>query len=249
MSAGRSGAARTACSLLALASCWTAVPGAFAQAPTAAIRAAFRPDAPAARTAFTFAFTLKDPEAGVPAALRTMVVHLPAGLGFDLGGVASCGLARVQGSGPAGCPARSLVGRGHALLEVHAGSQSIPEEAVLSVLRAPDRGGHPALAIFGQGETPLQQRTISTAMVLADRAPYGAELKVSIPPIPTVVYEPDASILSFSLTIGGPGAHGPGAIRVPRHCPAGGFPFAAQFTFADQSRAAATAHVPCPHRG
>jgi hypothetical protein len=249
VSAGRSGAARAACSLLALASCSTAVPGAFAQSPTAAIRASFRPDASAARTAFTFAFTLKDAEAGVPPPLRRMVVHLPAGLGFDLGGVASCGLARLQGSGPAGCPARSLVGRGHTLLEVHAGSQSIPEEAVLSALRTPDRGGHRALAIFGQGETPLQQRTISTAMVLADRPPYGAELKLSIPHIPTVVYEPDASILSFSLTIGGSGVDGPGAITVPRHCPAGGFPFAAEFTFADQSWAAATAHVPCPRGG
>jgi hypothetical protein len=237
---------RAACSLLALASCWAAVPVAFAQAPTAGIRPSFKPDAPAARTALTFAFTLQDAEGGVPAPLRSMVVHLPAGLGLSLGGAPGCGLTRLRTSGPAGCPARSLVGRGHALLEVHAGSQSIPEEAVLSALRAPDRGGHAVLAIFGQGETPLQQQTISTATVLADRAPYATKLKVSIPRIPTVVYEPDASILSFSLTIGGPRAHGPVAITVPRHCPAGGFPFAAEFTFADQSRAAATAHVPCP---
>jgi hypothetical protein len=246
--ASRSGAARAACPLLALAGCCTAVSSALAQAPTAGIRASFRPDSSGARTAFTFGFTLHDAEAGVPPPLRSMVVRLPAGLGFDLGGVASCRLARLQGSGPAGCPARSLVGRGHALLEVHAGSQSIPEEAVLSALRVPDRGGHAALAIFGRGETPLQQQTISTATVLADRAPYGARLKVSVPPIPSVVYEPDASILSFSLTIGGPAAHAAGAVTVPRRCPAGGFPFAAEFTFADGSRATARAHVPCPHR-
>jgi hypothetical protein len=245
----RSGAARAVSSLLALASCCTVVPGALAQTPTAGIRASFQGAASAARAAFTFGFTLHDAEAGVPPPLRSMVAHLPAGLGFDLGGVASCRLARLQGSGPAGCPARSLVGRGHALLEVHAGSQSIPEEAVLSAVRVPDRAEHPALAIFGQGETPLQQRTISTATVLADRAPYGARLKLSVPPIPTVVYEPDASILSFSLTIGGPGAHATGAVSLPGRCPAGGFPFAAEFTFADGSRASATAHVPCPRRG
>jgi hypothetical protein len=33
---------------------------------------------------------------------------------------------------------------------------------------------------------------------------------------------------------------------MPRTCPAGGFPFAADFTFADQSTASATAKVACP---
>jgi hypothetical protein len=245
---GRSYAACAACFVLALASSASAAPGAGAQETTARIHASFTPDARAARTAFTFAFNVQDAEAGVPAPLRSMVVHLPAGLGLDLRGVERCTPARLQGRGPAACPARSLIGGGHALLQVHAGSQSIPEEAVVSALREPDRGGHPTLAIFGQGETPLQQHTTSIATLLPDRAPYGAELKVSIPPIPTVVYEPDASIISFSLTIGGPRARA-GAVTVPRHCPSGGFPFAAEFTFADQSHAGATAHVPCPGKG
>jgi hypothetical protein len=33
---------------------------------------------------------------------------------------------------------------------------------------------------------------------------------------------------------------------VPRRCPAGGFPFAASFTFADHSTASATTAVACP---
>ena len=33
---------------------------------------------------------------------------------------------------------------------------------------------------------------------------------------------------------------------VPRSCPTGGFPFAAAFTFADDSTAAATANLPWP---
>jgi hypothetical protein len=73
-------------------------------------------------------------------------------------------------------------------------------------------------------------------------------LAVSIPPIPTLVLEPDASIISFSLAIGGSRSHAAGAVTVPRRCPAGGFPFAAEFGFADGSRASAAAHVPCPGR-
>jgi hypothetical protein len=177
-----------------------------------------------------------------------MIVRLPAGLGIDLRGVASCAPARLRSGGPGACPASSLLGAGHAQLEVHAGSQSIPEDAVISAVRTPDRAGHPALAIFGRGDTPLQEQTLSPATLLADRAPYGARLAVSIPPIPTLVLEPDASIISFSLTLGGRRSHGSGAITVPRRCPAGGFPFAAEFGFADGSRATAAARVACPGR-
>jgi hypothetical protein len=237
-----------ACVLLALAGCCAAAPGARAQTPSAVIRPSFTPDAPGARTSFTFAFTLRDAEGegGVPPPLRTMLVRLPAGLGIDLRGVASCAPARLRSGGPAACPARSLLGRGRSQLEVHAGSQSIPEDAVVSALRIPDRAGRPALAIFGRGDTPLQEQTISTATLLADRAPFGAKLAVSIPPIPTLVLEPDASIISFSLTLGGVRAHAAGALTVPRRCPVGGFPFAAEFGFAGGSRATATARIRCP---
>ena len=43
-------------------------------------------------------------------------------------------------------------------------------------------------------------------------------------------------------------AHAAGALTVPRRCPAGGFPFAAEFGFAGGSRATATARVRCPAR-
>jgi hypothetical protein len=235
------------CAPLALAGgCCAAAQGAGPHAPSAVIRPSLTPDARGARTSFAFAFTLKDAEGGVPPPLRTMIVHLPAGLGIDLRGVASCAPARLRNGGPAACPARSLLGRGHSQLEVHAGSQSIPEDAVISAVRTPDRGGHASLAIFGRGETPLQQQTISMATIAQDRSPYGAKLTVTIPPIPTLVLEPDASIISFSLTLGAAQAQAAGVITVPRRCPTGGFPFAAEFTFADASRAGGTAHVPCP---
>jgi hypothetical protein len=238
------------CLLVSLAGCCAAAPGAAAQAPSAVIRPSFTPDVPGARTSFTFAFTLRDAEGegGVPPPLRTMVLRLPGGLGIDLRGVANCRPARLRSGGPAACPAGSLLGRGHSQLEVHAGSQSIPEDAVVSAVRIPDRAGHPALAIFGRGDTPLLEQTVSTATLLADRAPYGAKLAVSIPPIPTLVLEPDASIISFSLTLGGVRAHAAGALTVPRRCPAGGFPFAAEFGFADGSRATATVRAHCPGR-
>src|SRR5262249_11148313 len=137
------------------------------------------------------------------------------------------------------------------VLEVHAGSQTVPEEATMSAFRGPDLGRRPSLLIYGKGDTPLDESTISTAVLRPDRAPYGSQLRVSIPPIPTLVYEPDASILSMSLTFGrgagGPKARaGAGEIPVPRRCPRGGFPFAADFAFSDQSAASAHATASCP---
>jgi hypothetical protein len=237
--------------ILALASCGLAALPAAARAELAArVHPSFLPDTLGASTALTLAFALTVGEEGVPPPVNRIVMRLPAGLGVDLRGVATCARGRLQRTGPPGCPPRSLIGRGHAVLAVRAGSQAIPEEADVWAFRGAGRGA-PAFEIFSRGETPLQQDTLSTAVLSADRAPYGLKLTVSIPPIPTLVYEPDASIVSFSLTIGvessRPRAHpAAGTITVPRHCPSGGFPFAAGFVFADSTSAGATARVPCP---
>ena len=213
------------------------------------MRASFLPDRLGATTAFTLAFRFSDGEGGIPAPLRRMVVHLPAGLGVDLRANRTCSAALLRRSGATGCPAGSLLGRGQALLMVHAGSQVIPEEAAITVLRGPGRGGRGTLEILSRGETPLDESTIITAVLEPDNAPFGTRLDVSIPAIPTLVYEPDASFVSFSLTIGAPGrprAHAAAAITVPRSCPAGGFPFASEFSLADGSTVSARTSVSCP---
>jgi hypothetical protein len=182
---------------------------------------------------------------GVPAPLRGIVLQLPAGLGVDLSGVATCPTASLRRRGAAGCPAGSLIGRGRAMLEVHAGSQTLPESAAISVFRAPDRGGHRAFAIYGRGQTPLDETTISTAILLGDGAPYGSKLVVAVPPIPTLTFEPDASYATLSLTIGGT-PRAPNPIVIPSHCPRGGFAFGASFSFADDSHAGESGRLPCP---
>jgi hypothetical protein len=177
-----------------------------------------------------------------------MVVHLPAGLGTNLRGVAICPKARLQSQGPPGCPSGSLLGRGSAVIEIRPASQTLPEQVSMSAFRGPNRGNSPTLEILGQGETPLDESSLSTAVLQPDGTPYGSKLAIAIPPIPTLVLEPDASFQAFSLTIGGadrPHAHA-GAIFAPRRCPAGGFPFAASFTFTDHSTTSASTAVACP---
>jgi hypothetical protein len=224
---------------LAILGC--ALPSSARAASFASIQPSFLPDRLGADTKLTLALRFSGGEQGVPAPLRTSVLELPAGMVIDLGRVGGCPAGALQRRGAAGCPAAALLGRGHAVLEVHAGSQTIPEQAALSVFRGPNRGSHPTLEILSQGSTPLDERTVSIALLAPDSAPYGSELTVATPPIPTLVYEPDASFVSLSLTIGRAGA-----ITVPRSCPAGGFPFAGTFDFADGSTASAQAVVRCP---
>ena len=243
-------AALIACCCCAAASVTPAAAQAQAQT-SASIRPSLLPDRLGANTALTLAFRFSGGEEGVPAPLSHMVVHLPAGLSIDLRGVGTCAKSRLQRSGAAGCPAGSRVGRGHAMMSVHAGSLAVPEEADITVFRGPNRGSRPTFEIFGQGETPLDQSSTSTAVLEPGSSPYGSKLTVSIPAIPTLVLEPNASFISLSLTIGAVG-HAPrahaaaGTILTPRSCPAGGFPFAASFTFADGSTISESATVPCP---
>jgi hypothetical protein len=237
--------------LSALASCCCIAPAAHALAQTSAgIQPSFQPYRLGASAALTLALGFGGGAEQVPAPLRRMVLRLPVGLGINLAGVTVCAKSRLRSGGTAGCPPGSLLGRGHALLKVHAGSQTLPEEATVSLFRGPNQGSDPTFEILGHGETPLDETTISTAVLQPDAAPYGSKLTVSVPPIPTLVYEPNASFSSLSLTIGNaghrPGAHAAGAIALPRSCPAGGFPFAAAFTFADDSVASAGARLACP---
>jgi hypothetical protein len=240
---------RATMAIAALAACGCAVAAPAAAQTSASIQPSLQPDRLGASTSFTLSFSFYGGEEGVPAPLSGIVVHLPAGLSVNLTGVESCAKNRLRRLGATGCPPGSLLGRGHALMKVHAGSQTLPEAVAISVFRGVNRGGAPTFEILGRGATPLDESTISSAILSPDLPPYGSKLTVSVPAIPTVMFEPDASFSSLSLTIGNvrsPRAHTAGGVRVPRTCPAGGFPFAADFTFADAGSASATAQLGCP---
>jgi hypothetical protein len=229
---------------LALCACATA-PAQSPAATSARVQASFAPYRLGARAAGTISVLFSGGAEHVPAPLSAMTLRLPAGIAIDLRGTGVCRPSRLRSRGVAGCGARSLLGRGHALLEVHAGSQTLPEDAAVYVFRGPARGGRATFEILGHGETPLEESTISSAVLAPDSAPYGSRLLVTVPPIPTLAYEPDASFSRLSLTIGNAGR--PGArIQLPHSCPATGFVLGASFSFADGSSTSAPARLRCP---
>lgn len=209
---------------------------------TTSLTPSFSPDRLGAAAALTLNIDYAGAPHRVPAPVTHTVVHLPAGLSFHMQGLSTCSRSGVS-SGR--CPTSSRVGSGGDVATAHLGSQTLSENATVSAYRGPNQGGHPTLLIASQGLTPLIERTVITAVITRDRPPYGLQLQMTVPPIPTLPTEPNASILRFTLTVGG--AHGPrDFVRTPGSCPGGGFPFGADFTFSDGSTAASTATARCP---
>jgi len=225
---------------------------AFPAAPTdATVEASLAPDRLGARGSLTVTLRYYGGEDGVPAPVRRSVLQLPAGLTLDIPALHSCSAARLRARGPGACPGQSLLGRGHALMEVHAGSQTITEQVSMWAFLGPlsAQNLEPTFEIVGQGYTPVDERKVLSGTVTTASSPYGEQLALSIPPIPSLALLPDTSIATFSLTIGASGRDSPptGAqVVVPSSCPSGGFPFAGEFQYADGSKGSASTKVPCP---
>jgi hypothetical protein len=215
----------------------------------AAITPTFSPDRLGAHGDLTLTIHFTGGALGVPTPLRRAVLRLPAGLTLEIPSLRSCSTAHLEARGARGCPRQSEIGSGRALVEAYLGAQPITETATLRAFLGPLNNLQPTFEILGQGYSPIGQQMVLTAAALPDRLPYGEQLVMSIPPIPTVPPEPDASISSFSLTIGSDDRHPTreeNTVLIPSGCPAGGFPFAAEFTYADGSTGSALATAPCP---
>ena len=219
-------------------------------ATSATIVPSLTPDRLGAKAALTVAIHYAGGEAGVPAPVRRSVMRFPAGLTLDIPHLRSCAAARLLARGPSGCPARSALGRGEALAEAREGAILVKEHITLWAFLGTPRDGWATVEILGEGFTPQRRRMVVTGTMSADRAPFGEQLTIPFPPIPTLPGAGDASLRSFSLTIGTSAVHHRGAgsanaVVVPSSCPVGGLPFGAEFTYADGSHGGAEAAVPC----
>ena len=234
--------------LLTFAAC--VAPAAATQASTTAtIAPSLLPNRLGAEGALQLTIRYSSNESAVPLPVSRSVLRFPMGLGVEIPHLRSCSLTRLRSLGPKACPVQSLLGRGHAIAEAQAGSQIISEGIDLTLFVGPFHNLQPTFEILGQGYSPFNERVVLTGTVRPDTPPYGEDLVLSIPPIPTLPLEPDASIVSMSLTVGTPKPRHPitvNTVVVPPSCPIGGFPFAAEFTYADGSTSSDIADASCP---
>jgi hypothetical protein len=217
--------------------------------PPATIAPVLSPDRLGAMGALGLTIRYPEGDSGVPMPVRRTVLRFPLGLGIEIPHLRSCSIRHLRAHGPGGCPPRSLLGRGHALAEARAGSQLISEDISLWLFLGPFHNLQPTFEILGQGHTPFDERVVLTGTVVPDEPPFGEDLVVTVPPIPTVPLEPNASIVTMSLTFGSSKPRNPreaNTVVVPSSCPAGGFPFATLVAYADGSSGEAHATAPCP---
>jgi hypothetical protein len=215
---------------------------------SATITPSLHPNRLGARSALTLTIHYTGGALGVPVPVRRSILRFPAGLTLELSALHTCDPARLRTRGPSGCPAGSWLGAGHATAEVRAGSLTLTEPVTLTAFLGPPHDLQPSVEILAQGYTPFDERVLLSGRPLPAAAPYGEELAMVLPSIPTLPLEPPASIVTLSLTIGAraPGRGGEGSVLIPSRCPAGGFPFAAEFTYADGSRGSTNDTAPCP---
>jgi hypothetical protein len=248
-----------AVTLLACA-CLPAAAGATAT-EKATLKTSFSPDRLGASTTIGFSFAVSTTDGLAPPPLTGIDLQMPTGMNYlDTNlGLATCQPETLQQEGVAGCPINSRIGSGDARVEVPFGDgagHELPE--VQAVMGPPNSNGNIVVLFYANGKTPVSAQLVFKGEVQPASGIFGSQLATVVPAIPSVPDGPNVSIIGVTATIGPQGityikhVHGrvvhfhPTGIGVPEHCPRGGFPFSASFTFEDGSSTSTSTTVPCP---
>jgi hypothetical protein len=222
--------------------------------------ASFSPDRAGASTTVSFGFTVSGSEGRVPSPLRSIDLHLPAGIGLARNtlGTAICEPVDLYEVGPQGCPPNSRVGYGSALAEIPYGPTIVDESASVYAYRGETEDEHITILFFAEALYPVFAALVFPGEILEDSGLFGNRIHTEVPLIPSVPGGPNVSLVRFQSTFGPQDltySHTirgrtvyfhPRGVSVPRTCPSGGFPFAADFSFEDGSQQTADTTVPCP---
>lgn len=235
---------------------------------TARLSAAFKPNWADQRTTLDLGFSFSVPAGSVPPPLTRVEMRYPRNLGIGLSGLglARCGVQALEASGPRGCPPDSVMGYGVVLTGIVLGRTIVSEQAPITVLRAPSRQAAIALLFYAEGTKPVSSSVVFPGVLVSAPSPFGGQVNIGVPLVPTLPGAPYISVIRLRATIGPEKvtyfekvsgqtlAYKPQGILLPPHCPRGGLPFSARFTFLDgtsafaKTRVACTAH-PRAHQG
>jgi hypothetical protein len=231
-----------------------------AHAASARLHVAFVPERLGEGTTVEFNAQIAGPHAGIPPPLTELDVLYPDQLGVAVSdlGATTCSRRKLEAAGPEGCPADSHMGEGSALAEIPIGPEIIRETARVIIFRAPEHDEHLELLFYAVGETPVSAQITFTGSLLPAPPPYGAQIHIDVPLVPSLPGGPYVSVVRIHATIGPRDltyyahVHGkrisykPRGILLPDNCPRGGFPFDAVFGFFDGSSTSAHTSVSCP---
>jgi hypothetical protein len=254
---------RRTTSLLAWLALCVSLPASAHAAPTAHLQIAFHPERLGQGTTLEFNAQIAPPHGElVPPPLTELNVRYPDQLGVAVSdlGAATCSRKRLEAIGLEACPANSHMGEGSAVAEIPIGPEILRETGRVTVLRAPEQDDHQQLLFYAVGEDPVSAQITFTGALLPAPPPYGAQIHIDVPLVPSLPAGPNVSVVRIHATIGPRGltyyrhvrgkkiAYKPRGILLPDQCPQGGFPFDATFGFLDSSITNVRTSVPCPTR-
>jgi hypothetical protein len=229
---------------------------------TLAMRAGFQPNALGSPTTLSFSLRVTGAPGQVTPPVTALEIQIPRGMGLATStlGLANCTAPALEDSGLAGCSPDARIGGGEAIMQIPVGTGSVEEDVTIAALIGPPNHEHLELLFYAAGTTPVITKQVFPSAMLPDTGLFGERLATALPLIEVFPSSQPASMVQFNTTIGPAGLHYverkhgrlvsfvPRGMVEPRVCPRGGFPFRAQFTFADGTHAAATTAVPCPPR-
>lgn len=229
-------------------------------AETLTVHASFNPDKLGSPTNVSFTGKFASTTASPPSPITNVTAYLPAGLVIDTRGAGTCTAAKLQASGPSGCPADSRAGFGGGVGLIELAKEIIHETYTLDFFFGPSENGHLAVLAYVQAFTPASFELVLVAKEISGPKPYGLGFSIDVPPIPTLPEASNASVESAFLTFGATNVayyktvHGKKkllhvrGVVVPKTCPRGGFPIKATVDFASGATLTVNPTISCPRR-
>ena len=229
---------------------------------TVKLHVAFDPDRPDTRTTVELAIKISGPTGSVPSPITSLDLRLPENMGIAAStlGQANCASQELIADGLEGCSANARIGYGSALAIVPHTPENIVEPFSINALMGSPTGEHFEILFYAEGLSPVVTELVLPGMLLPDTPPYGERLDTTVPLLSAWSEGPYVALESLDTTIGPLHltyhrqlngkliAYHPHGIRIPPHCPPGGYPFAATITFQDTTHTTSHYNVPCPRR-
>ena len=157
------GARQSACSPLVICACLGRRRRGAAQ--SAKLQVSLNPKRLGASTTIAFGFQIEDRRRGAAPALTQLDVRLPAGMGVDTSGLATCTRSQA-GTRPAGLLEKRTGGTGSVKVQVPLGNVTRPEIAALTVFNGPRKGGRTTLVFDAIGKLPIATQLIFTGVIV-----------------------------------------------------------------------------------
>lgn len=227
---------------------------------TVDLKVTLQPDRLGSPTTIHFGFRVSGPNRTPPSPVTSVTLRTPErmGLATTTLGQAECHPGPLLEDGLAGCSENARLGFGDAVAVVPLREHPVYERASLTALMGPPAHDHIQVLFYAEALTPVFAQFVFPGVLFSDVRPFGDRIETSIPLVAPWPEGPNIALTSFNSTIGPLHltyhrqvngkriAYRPHGITIPRHCPPGGFPFAALLAFEDGTTTEAIQRVPCP---